>query len=111
MISAGTYRHRLTFQRQTTTQDAIGGASPAWESVVTVWGCVEPLSGRQVLAAKAIRHEITHQIQVRWHPALSDTMSVSAMRILFGSRILLIQFARHVDEKNTAIEIEAKEIR
>lgn len=111
MISAGTFRHRLTFQQQTATKDAIGGASPTWESVVTVWGYVEPLNGRQVVAAKAIRHEVTHQIHVRWHSALSDMMAVSAMRVLFGSRILLIQFARNVEERNREIEIEAKEIK
>jgi SPP1 family predicted phage head-tail adaptor len=45
-------------------------------TVATIWAGIEPLSGREFFAAKAVNAEVTTRIPIRWRPGIDRTMIV-----------------------------------
>ena len=53
-MQAGRLDQRVTLERFTTTTDDWGGPIEAWAPLATVWAAVEPLNGREFIAAMAV---------------------------------------------------------
>lgn len=49
---------------------------PTWTTVATVWASVEPLSVRDLIAAKATQTEVTARIKMRKRPIDSKTQRI-----------------------------------
>ena len=65
-MKAGKLRHRVTIQAKTLTQDPVSGAmAESWSDVATVWASVEPLSVRDLIAARAQQSEMTARVTIR----------------------------------------------
>jgi SPP1 family predicted phage head-tail adaptor len=107
-MRAGDLRHRVTFQRRSTIEDD-NGETAGWVDVVTVHASVSPLSGRELLTAQTMNAEISHQVVVRFHSALSAPIKVAAMRILFGDRVFNVHTCMNVDERNRELIMMAAE--
>jgi SPP1 family predicted phage head-tail adaptor len=77
-MDAGKLRHRLSFQARAGWQDPETGESlpGAWTDVVTVWGSVQPLSARELLAAQAAQSVATKRIIIRFRPGIEPTMRI-----------------------------------
>lgn len=76
-MQAGKLRHRLTFQRPVYTQDSQTGAqTPDWQDAFTLWGRVEPLSGRDFLAAQEHETQISARITVRFNAGITSDMRI-----------------------------------
>lgn len=79
----GKLRHRVAIERNQETPDADTGAMvPAWVPVATVWASVEPLSGREFVAAQAVQANVSVRIVVRYRPDITP-----AMRIVHGGKV------------------------
>ena len=65
-LNAGSLNRRIKFQRPTTLKDMVGAPRRSWTDVTTVWGEIQPLSGREAVIASRISAEISHQITVRY---------------------------------------------
>jgi SPP1 family predicted phage head-tail adaptor len=109
VFKAGDYRKRLIFQERSTSQDSFGGQSETWNEVVTVWGEITPLTSREQMAAAAVQVNLSHYIFVRFHPLLADPKAVSAMRVLYGSRIFNLSAPLNTEERNIELVIPAIE--
>lgn len=109
LVRGGTLRHRLTFQRKSTDQDDVGEPINVWIDAFKCWGEVEPVSGRELLAAQAVQVEVTHTISVRYRAELQNPNDVAAMRVLFGSRVFDINASMNQDERNRVVMLQAKE--
>ncbi len=81
-IDAGKLQHRVTFQRDTGTPDAIGGNAPTWATVFSVWANIEPLTGRDIILGYQISPDTTHKVTIRYRPGLH-----SAMRFTWAGRV------------------------
>lgn len=105
-MQAGTLRHRVTFQLQSTIKDETGEQVDTWTSTVTVWGSVEDLSANEVLTAGAASAQVTTLITTRHRAGIT-----SGMRILTGGRTLEIT-APPIDKagRHRQLEILCKEI-
>ena len=90
----GSLRHRLIVQRPDRTLDAGGGATIIWTDIATVWGAVEPISGRETIVAERPQATVTHKVRVRYRADVD-----ARMRILFGSRSLNIRSVINQDER------------
>jgi SPP1 family predicted phage head-tail adaptor len=77
-MEAGKLRHRLTFQARAAGQDLETGEDlPGdWADVATVWGSVQPLSSRELLAAQAAQSVATKRIIIRFRPGIEPTMRI-----------------------------------
>lgn len=64
-LTAGQLRHRVTLQTRTDAQDDFGEAVPTWGDLATVWGLVEPLTGREREQAEGLESTVDHRITIR----------------------------------------------
>jgi SPP1 family predicted phage head-tail adaptor len=70
-MQAGRLRHRVTIQVAAETQNMYGETIQSWSDVATVWAAVEPLRGREYLAATQEQRELTTRITIRWRPGVN----------------------------------------
>lgn len=70
-MRAGVLRHRILVEQPIRSQNATGEEEILWSVVGKVWGAVEPMSGREQLAANQIEATANTRIIMRW----SDVMN------------------------------------
>lgn len=130
----GPLRHRVKIQTPVITRDDCGGAIETWEDFAapasgvytdpaiagaetdsgttgvlttltsTFYASIEPLIGREYMAAKQMQADVTHKIRMRYIPGLTTTM-----RIVFGTRVFEIESILNVQERNRELVIMATE--
>ena len=67
-MKAGQLNQRVTLERLVEGQDAAGQPIESWAPLFTCWAAVEPLTGREYLAAQAAVSEVTAKIRMRFRP-------------------------------------------
>lgn len=97
-------RHCLKLQKPNLTVDKIGGQSVSWEDEITLDGFVRPLSGQKRLYAKHLNSELSHEIIIRYCPAVT-----TEKRFLFDGRILWIQTVIDKDEVRRFMIVDCRE--
>lgn len=75
-MRSGRLRHRLTLQSKVEARDSYGAAVITWDDEATVWGAIEPLSGREYFAQHQIQAESTVRIVIRYYSGVSSTWRV-----------------------------------
>lgn len=80
-MKAGQLDQRVTVERLDQGQDEFGGPLTTWTPLFTAWAAVEPLAGREYLAAAAIQSEVTTRIRLRYRPGIT-----SADRVMHEGR-------------------------
>lgn len=65
-MRAGLLRERVTLKNKTVTQNTYGEEVITWVTLATVWGAVEPLSGREYLEGQSLDVEVTTRIRIRY---------------------------------------------
>lgn len=77
-MQAGKLRHRVTFQRNIAGRNPASGAPlpPVWQDVAIVWAAVEPLSGRDLIAARAAQSEAKKRVIIRYRGGIEPTMRI-----------------------------------
>lgn len=105
-MRAGKLSHRLIIDEPVTTQDASGDPVKNWVTRATVWGSIEPLSGRESLLAAQMLVSANARITVRWGPA-TRAMS-EKWRVRFGSRIYDIVLITNKAEADRELVLLAK---
>lgn len=114
-MRAGDLRRRIQFQQRVVTLDTSGQQIANWIDVLTnVPANIEPLSGRELIAAQAVNAEVSHRITVRYHPALANPVTTASMRVIYQAaagvtRYFNLASAMNSDERNRTIEIMANE--
>ena len=100
----GPLRHRVTIRTYTKTRDGYGAEIETWADFADVWASVEPLIGREYMAAKQITAEVSHKIRMRYIEGLLPTMTIA-----WGDREFEIVSIINVSERNKEILIMATE--
>ena len=107
--SAGTLGKRVTLQQRTPAVDAYGQPVEAWTDVVTVWAAIEPASGREFVAAQALRLAQPVTITARWQPSFGSLAALVALRAVWNGRVFAIHSAENEDEANRTVRLLASE--
>lgn len=109
MSRAGDYRVLVDFEEDQGTLTA-----PSGQHIVrfvsyapAVWCHVEPLSGRQLIAAQQLVTTVTHRVTTRYNPSLALH---PRLRIKIGPRVLLISHVLNVDERSREWEMLCTEV-
>ncbi|OFJ49597.1 hypothetical protein BA896_012700 [Janthinobacterium lividum] len=93
-MDAHNLNKRVRIQERGPELDRLGQPSVApsnWIDVMTVWASVEPMTGRERMLAQANHSELTHTVTIRYQTQFADAMKMTAMRIVYGTRIFNIQ--------------------
>lgn len=109
VIRAGDLRRRVAVQRRDTGQDELGQPVETWATLFKAWADIRPLNGKELLAARAVQSEVTHEIELRYRPELANPRTVAQYRVLYGTRIFNIQASLNQDERNRAVILQAVE--
>ena len=104
-VEIGDLRHRITFQKLTTSVNESGFEVETWEDVRTVWAAASNLHGREYFAAAAVQAESTVKFTIRYLPGIDTTM-----RILFRNKQYNITAIDNIKYQNRFIEIKALEV-
>jgi len=102
-MRSGRLRHRVTIQ-QLVPDPSVGGQD-SWHDYATVWAAIEPLRGREYLAAQQEGAEATGRITIRYIAGVKQTM-----RIKHGSRIYEIVSPINPEERNAELQLMVKEV-
>lgn len=70
----GKLRHRLTIQAYTETVNTFGEPVKTWADVNTVWCAIEPLKGREYMAAKETQSEVNVRVRMRYRTGMAANM-------------------------------------
>lgn len=73
-MRAGDLRHRVTFQSRVTTRGPDGEPLVSWADFRTVWAAIEPVSGKEYVAAQEQQSPTDTRITVRIQSGLTSTM-------------------------------------
>lgn len=71
-MKAGQLDQRVTVERFTSTEDELGQPIETWAPLFPCWAAVEPLTGREYLAAQAAVSEVTARIRMRFRPWMTS---------------------------------------
>ncbi|MFQ5625592.1 MAG: phage head closure protein [Methyloligellaceae bacterium] len=105
-MRAGQLRHRVQVQSRSSTTSG-GELSDTWSTVATVWADIDPLTGRELLAAHQTQSEATIRVAMRYGSELKDLTSDD--RLLFKGRVLEIIEAKNASERNEEWHLLCKE--
>ena len=104
-MNPGELRHRITFQKFTTTVNENGFEVEEWVNFKTLWASVSNLHGREYFQAAAVQKENTVKFVIRYIPGI-DT----SMKILFKGNHYDITSIDNIRYENKFIEIKAVEV-
>lgn len=106
-VRSGTLRHRILIQVQTGGKDPDGYEIPEWADVATVWGRIDPSTGREFLEGRASVGETLVTITIRYGATIAG-ITPDRYRIVRGSTIYDIISVANVGERNHYFEITAR---
>lgn len=77
-IESGKLRHRIIIEEPVYAQDqATGGMTPTWQQFALAWAAIEPLSARDLVAAKAQQSKVIARIVCRAVAGIAPNMRIS----------------------------------
>ncbi|MEI2746804.1 MAG: phage head closure protein [Ottowia sp.] len=97
-MQAGTLDQRIELQELVEGFDDYGQPINEWQTRLSSWAAVEPLTGREYLAAMQAQSETTIRVRLRYRPGIK-----SAMRVKHGAKLYGIQSV--IDVKSTGREL------
>lgn len=83
-MKAGQLDQRVQIIRLVEGYDEIGQPLTDWLPIVSTWGAVEPLAGREYIAAAAAVSEVTTRIRLRYRPGITSADRVSHEGKVYG---------------------------
>lgn len=102
-MRAGNLRNRVILQKPEGVRDSVGERQTTWVDVATIWAQVSPFSTKEQFLAAQASASTSHRITMRYSSVYS---AISASwRVLFGSRIFVIDGIRNIDERNIYLEL------
>ena len=101
----GELRHRIVLQNKVVTEDELKQQSETWTDVVTIWACVEPLSGKEYFAAKQTNAEVSVKFTLRYLNGVKPDM-----RVAFKDRFFEIKTIIDPKEKNRSLVLMCTEV-
>lgn len=100
-MEIGKLNKRITFQKYTTSENAIGDTINSWTDFKTVWASATNLHGREYYSAMQVQAENTVKFTIRYCKDI-DT----SMRIVFKNQTYDIKFIDNIKYGNKFMEIQ-----
>jgi len=103
-MKAGKLRHRITIQKATEAPNEYGEMVQTWGTFATVSAAYYPLKGMELVAAQTINPRVSGDWVIRYLKGITPKM-----RILFESRIFLIDGITDTEERHIEMRIRTEE--
>lgn len=103
-MRAGTLRHKVTVEQPQEARGETGQFTTSWQPLATTWASIEPLSGRELIAAEQVQSETTIRVRMRYLAGVTDEC-----RIVHGTRVLQITSAIDPQDRHVELELMCRE--
>lgn len=103
-IAAGHLRHKVQIQSRSATKDGFGQESMTWTTALTVWADIQPLSGRELIAAQAQMAETTHTVVIRYRAGITP-----ANRVVYQGRVFNVLSVIDEDMRHRTLSLLCSE--
>lgn len=70
MMQAGRLDRRVALKEKVVTKDSYGQEVITWSTITTVWGEVQPLTGREFMEGRQVEAEVSTRIRIRYLPGI-----------------------------------------
>ena len=104
-MKAGQLDQRVTVERFSSTEDELGQPIEAWAPLFTCWAAVEPLVGREYIAAGALLSEVTARISLRYRPGIT-----AADRVIHDGKVYGITSVADVHSSRRELQLQCRAI-
>ena len=94
-MKAGQLNQRVTIERLTETEDKYGDSTSEWVTAATVWAAVEPLVGREFMAAMQAQASVSTRIRMRYRPGVTPADRVTHEGRVYGIESVIDVRAGH----------------
>jgi SPP1 family predicted phage head-tail adaptor len=94
-IESGKLRFLVTIQSLVGTKDSFGQEVQSWQTFKQVWASIEPLMGRELIAAQQIAGQADVKIRSRYVAGVTPKM-----RATYGGHTYDIQGVQNVANRN-----------
>lgn len=103
-VTAGMLREKLFIQRETLTQDALGGDVKEFSSIGSTFGYVQPTGGGERFFGQQLEATITHKIVIRFRTNINP-----ADRILLRGEPLQIRRILNLEMRDKFLELHCEQ--
>ena len=104
-MKAGQLDQRVTVERFSRTEDELGQPIESWAPLFTCWAAVEPLTGREYIAAQAAVSEVTARIRMRFRPWMT-----AEDRVIHGGKTYNIVSVIDVRSENREVVLMCRAV-
>ena len=104
-MRAGALDQRIVIERLVEGYDELGQPINDWLPIVTTWAAVEPLVGREYLAAAALVAEVTARIRMRYRPGIT-----AADRVIHDGKVYGITSVADVHSSRRELQLQCRAI-
>ena len=81
----GRFDKRIKFQYQSRVSDGMGGYTNTWTDDLTVWGDIQPMTGRESRSEGRIDADQQYKIYIRYTNDFNSTLDTH-YRIVYGGK-------------------------
>lgn len=115
MLNAGKYNRKITIYKIVQGKDAQGFVSPTESVVLQPYASVKTTRGFTLIANNSDFEKAYTNFTIRYSATVenayyNDANSNREMYIAYNGKRYKVEYLRNVDEANTEIEMQAKEI-
>jgi SPP1 family predicted phage head-tail adaptor len=75
-MQSGRFRHQVSLQRRTDSQNPSGQVSHSYAEFAEPWARISSITGREFVAAQQVQSEVTTKITIRWRHDVDETCRV-----------------------------------
>lgn len=102
-LTAGKLRTPVTFERQVSEPDGMGGSTVTWEDLFSTRAYVKPVSGTERYRADRLEAALQYRIYIRYRSDLT-----TADRVVVKGSKLQVRAIVNVEERDRWLEIFAE---
>ena len=110
---SGNLRHSVNIQTRSTSTDTGGGFTSSFSTTRTVFADIVPLRGNQSFSDGTIRHDITHDVYIRYYSNINFSSGGAKMRLQWSdsgtTRTFSIVSVINMGMKDRFLQLRCKE--
>lgn len=106
MVNVNDYKSRVKiYVKKTYATNDFGGYSTSWTLVDTVWGKLDPLSGRELIQYKQNFPTAQYAVRIRYRAKMNTNM-----RLRYRSRNLDIHYIEDIGNRHEELKIICEDV-
>ncbi len=90
-MRAGKLDKKVVIKQKQVVRDSFGQESITWAVFATVWGDVKDLSGKEYVAAAAVKNPVTTEIRIRYTAGVLPAMRAEIGAVVYNIKAVLGQ--------------------